>query len=119
MLGQCLSQRCRHALIKQYAQSSGGQRASRRVFENQASLFQRHTGKPLYELRNLRAILQILEQRNNGYARTAEHPCSAGKLWIPFDGGTGGPIDHAADGITGALLRLTSTRDFGENDWRQ
>lgn len=57
------------------------------MFENRANLFQRHAGEPLYEFRHLRAVLQILKQRSNGYARAAEHPGSAGTLWIPFDGG--------------------------------
>ena len=47
------------------------------MFEDGANLFQRDAGKPLHELGNLSAVLEVLEQRGNGHARAAEHPSSA------------------------------------------
>lgn len=64
------------------------------MFENGASLFGRYAGKPLHELGNLRAILEVLEQRGDGYARTVEHPGSADTPRIPFDSGASRPVDH-------------------------
>src|SRR5215211_7666210 len=76
------------------AHSGGSQRAPRRVFEHGASLLQRDGGKPLNELVNVRAILEVLEQRGNRHACAAEHPRSADQFGVPLDGGAGGPVDH-------------------------
>ena len=73
MLAQRFPQGNGRALAKQYAHSSGSQRASRRVFEHGANLFQRDAGKPLHELGNLRAVLKVLKQRGNRHTRAAEH----------------------------------------------
>lgn len=93
------------ALVKQYAHYflSGSQRTSRCVFEHGANLFQRDAGKPLHELSNLRAVLEVLEQRGNGYARVAEHPSSADPLVVTFNSGAGRPIDHETNRSTATL----------------
>ncbi len=93
MIGEIFSQRHGRALIEWNAHSRGFQRA-RGVLENEPGLFARDTGKPHQKIRQLRPILQILEQRGDGNARTAEHPCAADAAGIPLDGRTGRPIDH-------------------------
>ena len=59
---QMLAQRDRRALIKEDTHSSRGQGAPRGVIENCAGLLEGHPGKPLYEVRHLGPILQILKQ---------------------------------------------------------
>ena len=104
MLAQRFPQGNGRALVKQYAHySSGSQRTSRRVFEHGANLFQRDAGKPPHELGNLRAVLEVLEQRGNGHARAAEYPGSADPLGVPFDGWASRPIDHETNRSTATL----------------
>lgn len=66
----------RRALIEQNAQSRCFQRA-RGVFKNEPCLFARHTGKPPKEVRQLRSVLEVLEQRAHRNPRAAEHPRTA------------------------------------------
>ncbi len=72
---------------KEYAHSGSGQAAARCVFEHGTRLLQGHAGKPLDELRDLGAILEILEKRRDGHSRTAEHPRTAYALGVSFDSG--------------------------------
>jgi hypothetical protein len=94
-------------LVKQYAHSSRGQRASRRVLEHGTGLLQRNTGEPLDELINVRAVFEVLEQREDRHARATEHPCSTDPIRMPLGGGAGRPIDHNANGSIVTLLQLT------------
>ena len=104
MLAQRLPQGNGRALVKQYAHySSGSQRASRRVFEHGANLFQRDAGKPLHKLANLRAVLKVLKQRGNGHTRTAKYPSSADPLGLPFNSGATRPINHETNRSTATL----------------
>ena len=57
------------------------------MFQNGANLLERDAGKPLHELRNLGAVLEVFKQRCNGHARAAEHPSAADTLRIPLYGG--------------------------------
>ena len=106
MLAQRFPQGNGRALVEQDTHSSGSQRTPRCMFEHGANLFRRDAGKPLHELGNLRAILEVFEQRGNGHARAAEHPGSAYPLGVPFDGGASRPIDHETNGTTSTLWRL-------------
>jgi hypothetical protein len=72
------------------------------VFEHGADLFV-HDASPLYELRNLRTILEVLEQCGHGYARTAEHPGSTYTLWIPLTSGASRPVDHGPHDSIGSF----------------
>lgn len=83
------------ALVEQKPHSRGFQRV-RSVLEYEPGLLARDSGKPGKKFRELCPILQILEQRDNGNARAAEHPGTTYALGIPLDGRTGRPIDHAA-----------------------
>lgn len=64
------------------------------VFEYGADLLRGNAREPLHELRYLRAILQILKQRGNRHARTAEDPCSADAIGMTFHGRARRPVDH-------------------------
>ena len=76
------------------------------MLKNRANLLERNTRKPLDELRDQRAVLEVLEQGSNGYASSAEDPRSAHAFGIPFDGGTRGPMNHAVNGTTLLIRRL-------------
>lgn len=84
----------RSTLVKQYAHSCNSQGAARRVFQHGADLLDSDAGKPLNELRNERAVLEVLEQRRHRHPGAAKHPGTAYALGIAFNGGTGRPIDH-------------------------
>ena len=73
------------------------------MFEDGANLFQRDAGKPLHELDNLRAVLEVLEQRGNGHAHATEYPGSADPLGLPFNGGASRPIDQETNRSTATL----------------
>ena len=59
--GQQLSQRDRGTLIEENSHSGGGQGASSSVLQDCSDLFERDPGEPFHEVRDERAIFEILE----------------------------------------------------------
>ena len=64
------------------------------MFQGISDLIKRNTGKPFDELRRLRAILQILEQRGEGHTGTTKDPHAADPLRIAIHRRTRRPINH-------------------------
>ena len=88
MLRQRCAQQNRDALVEQYTHLCRSESAPRRMLEHGANLFERDAGEPLYELRNLCAVFEILKEGGNRHARAAEHPRSTDSLGIAFDSRT-------------------------------
>jgi hypothetical protein len=64
------------------------------MFQHGANLLEGDARKPLNELGDLRAILQILEQRGNWDPGTDKYPCAPNPTWVALDGSTCRPINH-------------------------
>ena len=115
---QGIPQRDGGTLVEQNAHLDGSQGALLCVFQDSANLFQSHAGEPLDELRCQRTILEILEQCCNRDARTSKDPCSADTVWVAFDCGAGGPLNHRGDASTVASRRLTTSLSRGRRAQR-
>lgn len=85
MLRQELTQRDRCTLIEKNAHSGGGEAAASGVLQDGPYLLKRDPREPFDELRNLRTVFQVLEQRCDGNARSSEHPGSARAIGIALD----------------------------------
>jgi len=108
VLLQGIPQRDGGTLVEQNAHLGGSHGALFCVLQDSADLFESHAGKPLHELRCHRTVLEILEQCCNRNARASKDPRSADTIWIAFDCGAGGPVNHGRDASTVASRRLTS-----------
>ena len=86
MLRQEPPQRDRSTLVEQYAHSGNSQGAPRRVLQHGANLLDCDAGKPLNELRDERAVLEVLEERRHRYARATKEPVAAVAFGVVFDG---------------------------------
>lgn len=86
---QKLPQRRRRSLIEEDAHSSRGQGAERSVFEHGARLFESDSREPLDELRDGRAVFQVLEQGSDGDACPTKHPGATQAFGIALDSVTG------------------------------
>ena len=101
MLRQEPPQRDWSTLVEQYAHSGNSQGAPRRVLQHGANLLECDAGKPLNELRDERAVLEVLEERRHRYAGAAKYPGTTYAFGIAFNGRTGRPIEHALLTTTG------------------
>jgi hypothetical protein len=101
MLRQEPPQWDRSTLVKQYAHSGNSQGAPRRVLQHGANLLDSDAGKPLNELRNERAVLEVFEERRHRHPGAAKYPGTTYAFGIAFNGRTGRPIDHALHTTTG------------------
>ena len=59
------------------------------MLQHRTNLLCGHAGKPLNELVYGRIIFKVLEQRSDGHARAAKHPCAAQDGRVLFYGGAG------------------------------
>ena len=107
MLLQGIPQRDGGTLVEQNSHLGRSQGALLRVLQNSADLFKSHPREPLDELRCQRTILEVLEQCCNRDPRAAKDPNSADAVWVAFDCGAGGPVNHRGDASTVASRRLT------------
>jgi len=107
VMSQRVAQWLRRALIEKNTHLCGGERASRGVIEDGTYLFKRHARKPIYELRDERAVLEILEKCGYGHASTAENPRSADPIRVSLDRGASRPINHGENGSTFTPRPLT------------
>jgi hypothetical protein len=64
------------------------------VFQYCLRLLSGDTGKPLEELFQPRAGLEILEQRRDGHTRAAEYPGAAYPVREALDSGALRPVQH-------------------------
>ena len=96
MLRQELAKRRRCSLVKKYFHLRRRKGAARSVFEYRANLFQCYAGKPLDELGDRRAVLEVLEQRSDGHPRAAKNPSAAIAFSVAFHCITCRPINHAS-----------------------
>ena len=64
------------------------------MFKHRARLLCFDAGEPVDEVLQRRVILQVLEQRSDGYSRTAKDPCPADACRVSFYNWTGGPINR-------------------------
>jgi len=97
---QGLTQGFGRALVEKYAHLCGSKGASRSVIKYGSNLLESHAGKPFDELSNEGAVLEILEERGNGHASTAEYPGSADTLRISLDHRARRPVNHGKNGST-------------------
>ena len=66
------------------------------MFQYRPRLLEGHAREPLDELRDLGTVLQVFEQRRNGYPGATEDPGAAYSQWFPLGSGASGPINHEA-----------------------
>ena len=78
----------------QIASSRHGQTLAR-MFENGIDLLPCHARKPLEELNDRGAPLEVLEERAYGHTRGAEQPLPADLPLNPFNRGALTPVEHA------------------------
>lgn len=102
MLRQGIAQRDRRPLVEQDAHLGRSQRTACCVLQDSTRLPEGDAWKPLDELRDQGAVLEVLEQRRHGYAGTPEHPGSADAIRIALDRRTSRPVDHGENAITAA-----------------
>lgn len=57
------------------------------MLEDQAGLLPGHAGEPREEFRELRAILEVLEERSYRHAGAAEYPGTTHPLGLSLHGG--------------------------------
>jgi hypothetical protein len=64
------------------------------VLQHRTNLLKGDARKPLNELGDLRAVLQILEQRGNWNSGADKYPCAPNPTWVALNGSTCRPINH-------------------------
>jgi hypothetical protein len=64
------------------------------MLQHRANLLEGDARKPLNELRDLRAVLQIREQRGNWNSGANKYPCAPNPIGVALDGSTCRPINH-------------------------
>lgn len=94
MVGKCVAQRGRCALIEQNAHLGGSQCAAGGMLQDCAHLLRGHTREPFHELRHLGAVFQVLEEGRYRYTCAPKHPGAADALRIALDHRAGGPVNH-------------------------
>ena len=91
------SKRNRRALVEQNAHGplSGVGQAALCVFQHGLHLLAAHARKPIEEVANGRAALEVLEESPNGNPCACEHPVAADAAGHTLHGRTLRPIKHA------------------------
>jgi hypothetical protein len=74
------------------------------VLQYNTGLLQDNTWKPFDEIRELNAVLQVLEESSDRNARAPEHTGTAYALRITLDRGTRRPVNHRFDTIFPKLI---------------
>lgn len=106
-------------MVEQDSHLRGGKSAAGGVFKYGAGLLKRDAREQLDELPDRYSVFEVLEQGSDWHACTAEYPSPADAFDVALDGGTAGPVKHAADASTeGVLRRLTCQRANGANAHR-
>jgi hypothetical protein len=73
-----------------------------------ANLLDGDARKPFNELGYECTVLEILEERRDGYSGAAEYPSATHAFGIPFNGRTCGPIDHHLHSTTATERRANA-----------
>jgi hypothetical protein len=100
--GQCATQRRGSSMVEENFPTglavnparSRHRQTSLRVLQHKLDLFACHAGKPLQEIIDSRAILEVLEQCPDRHACAFEHPFAADFSRHAFNGRTLIPIEH-------------------------
>ena len=72
-------------MIEEYAHLNGSQSTPCSVFQDRASLLERHARKPLDELRHESPVFEIFEQCCDRYAGAAKYPSTTDAFGVTFD----------------------------------
>ena len=78
------------------------------MLQDSANLLDGDAWKPLHELRDLSAILEILEQCGDRHPSTSEYPGTADAIRMTLDRRAARPIDHRENPSTEVLRRPTA-----------
>ena len=76
------------------------------MFQDRLDLASRHSGKPLKEIVNGRAVFYVIKKRAHRHTCTPENPCAAELPWNSFHFRTIVPITFHGITLAGSLLKL-------------